>query len=530
MPDPALLSADVVVIGAGPAGAAVTWKLASLGVDVLCLERGEWFDYGSVARDDPDYDLRRRGALNANPNVRQGPADDPIDDADSQIKPMIGNAVGGGSVWWSSHVPRFRSDDFDVASRHGVAADWPLGHADLDPFYAENERMIGAAFVAGDPTGPKRPANGAPLPPIGMQGRRMAAAFQRLGWHWWPVDLANGHGAEVCDHAGPCDLGCPARRRQGADRIYVEAALAQGARLATGVRVQRLMHDAHGRVREASGLGPQGPVRVRGRVFVVCANGLGTPHLLLRSASDRFPQGLGNGSGLLGRGLMLHPYGRVDGRFDAPLGFQAPGETAGLVSFEFQPTRPERGFVRGAKLQVAPGPGPLALANGAPDGVPLPWGSAHHAAMEARFDRWCGVTVCAEDLPEDHNRVVLSNRLKDRDGLPALKIVYRVSDNSRRILDHGIARAADLLRAAGARETHVTPLRDQAGFHLMGTTRMGRDPARSVVDAEGRCHDLDNLFVADSSVFVTSSVCNPTATAQALALRTACAIAAQTRA
>jgi choline dehydrogenase-like flavoprotein len=111
--------------------------------------------------------------------------------------------------------------------------------------------------------------------------------------------------------------------------------------------------------------------------------------------------------------------------------------------------------------------------------------------------------------------------------LPALKMVYRLSDNSRRILDHGIARATEVLREAGAVETHVTPLRDQAGFHLMGTARMGNDPARSVVDAEGRCHDVDNLFVADSSVFVTSSVCNPTATAQALALRSACAIAGQ---
>jgi choline dehydrogenase-like flavoprotein len=521
------LSADVVVIGAGPAGAALTWKLASLGVDVLCLERGEWFDYRRVSRDDPDYELRRRGALNANPNVRRGPADEPIDDADSPIKPLIGNAVGGGSVWWSSHVPRFRPDDFDVRSRFGVAADWPLGHAELDLFYAENERMIGAAFVAGDPTGPARQADGAPLPPIGAQGRRMAAAFERLGWHWWPVDLVNGRGDGVCTHAGPCDLGCPARRRQGADRIYVEAALEKGARLATGLRVQRLEHDAAGRVTEARAIGPEGPLRVRGRAFVVAANGLGTPHLLLRSASDRFPQGLGNGSGLVGRGLMLHPYGRVDGRFAEPLGFQAPGETAGLISFEFQPTRPERGFLRGAKLQVAPGPGPLALANGAPDGVPLPWGAEHHAAMEARFDRWCGVTVCAEDLPEDDNRVVLSDRMTDRDGLPALKMVYRLSDNSRRILDHGIARATEVLREAGAVETHVTPLRDQAGFHLMGTARMGNDPARSVVDAEGRCHDVDNLFVADSSVFVTSSVCNPTATAQALALRSACAIAGQ---
>ena len=528
MSNPNNLSADVVVIGSGPAGAALTWKLASAGIDVLCLERGDWFDYASVDRDAPDYDLRRRGELNANPNLRHGPTDDPIDDVDSPIKPLIGNAVGGGSVWWSSHVPRFRPDDFDVQTRDGVAADWPLGHADLYPHYCENERMLHAAFVAGDPTGPSRVGNGEALPPIGVQGRKMAAAFSRLGWHWWPVDLVNGPNSktEVCDHVGPCDLGCPARKRQSADRIYISAAVAAGGRLATGVRVQRLDHDARGSVIAARAIGPDGPLTIRARTFAVAANGLGTPRLMLLSASDRFPQGLGNGSGLLGKGLMLHPYGRVDGRFKEPLGFYAPGETAGIISFEFQPTQPERGFLRGAKLQVAPGPGPFALANGAPTGQRLPWGVDHHAAMEARFDRWCGVTVCAEDLPEDENRVVLSDRITDRDGQPALKMIYRVSDNSRRILDHGIARATDVLREAGAVETYVTPLRDQAGFHLMGTARMGADPGRSVVDPYGRCHDVSNLFIADSSVFVTSSVCNPTATAQALALRSAGAIVA----
>lgn len=522
------LSADVVVIGAGPAGAALTWKLAQLGVDVLCVERGNWFDYGSVDRNNPNYDLRRKGELNANPNLRQGPDDDPIDDAESPIKPMIGNAVGGGSVWWSAHVPRFRMDDFDVKTQFGVAEDWPVDHVDLATHYDENERMIGAAFVAGDPTGPNRPNDGEPLPPIGAHGRKMASAFERLGWHWWPVDLVNGAtaGTEICDHTGPCDLGCAARKRQGADRIYIRKAMASGARLATGIRVQRFDIDAMGRVVSAQAIGRDGALQVHGKIFVTAANGLDTPRLLLLSTSRRFPQGLANSSGKVGRGLMLHPYGRVDGLFDAPLGFQAPGETAGIVSFEFQETRRERGFVRGAKLQVVPGPGTLALAHGTAHG-PLPWGKNHHTAMEERYDRWSGVTVCAEDLPETENRVVLSDRVRDRDGQPALKMIYRVSDNSRRILDHGLARAEELLHEAGAIETHATPLSDQAGFHLMGTARMGTDPCHSVVDAACRCHDVENLYVADSSVFVTSSVCNPTATAQALALRAAGSIAEQ---
>ena len=512
-----VIETQVAVIGSGPTGSAVTWRLASAGVPTVCIEAGERFDFAAAKTD------AGRCTLEANPNLRRGPHDWPVDDEQSPIKPMMGNAVGGSSIYWSCHVPRFRSEDFRIHSLHGLGADWPLGDEELAPFYALNEARIGAAYLPGDPTGPERGPAGRPLPPIGALGRRMAASFEGLGWHWWPVDLARGHdaGEEACDHVGPCHVGCPARLRAGAERTYLDEAIAKGAVLASGLRVLRLEHDPRGRVTEAVCRGAEGEIRVRARAFVLAANGLGTPRLLLLSASDRFPDGLANGSGQVGRNLMLHPYARVDGLFDEPLGGFVPEETAGIVSFEFGYNRPERGFVRGLKLQVAPGPAAPALAQGAPFGEPLPWGERHHAAFEARFDRVCGITVCAEDLPEPENRIDLSPRLRDRDGLPAARMIYRVSENSRRVLDFGMARAEEALRGAGARSLHRTPLRSQSGFHLMGTARMGDDPATSVVDPDGRCHEVENLFVADASMFVTASVCNPTGTAQALALRTA---------
>ncbi len=289
---------------------------------------------------------------------------------------MIGNAVGGSSIYWSCHVPRFRTDDFSLRSLYGVGEDWPLEHAELAPYYALNEERIGSAYVAGDPTGPARPTDGLPLPPIGPNGRRIAAAFDRLGWHWWPVDLARGRDVamEPCTHPGPCHTGCIARRRASAQRTYLDDAVAAGAVLASGLRVVRLEHGHNGRVSDAICRSGSGETRVLARTFVLAANGLGTPRLLLLSASDRFPHGLGNGSGHVGRNLMLHPYGRVDALFDEPLGTFAPEETAGIVSFEFQDNRPERGFVRGCKLQLAPGPDAPAIAQGAPFGAPLPWG------------------------------------------------------------------------------------------------------------------------------------------------------------
>ncbi|NGP18811.1 GMC oxidoreductase [Devosia aurantiaca] len=337
------------------------------------------------------------------------------------------------------------------------------------------------------------------MPTIDAHGRRIAEVFDRFGWHWWPVDLVVGRDGDEprnghCTHIGPCDVGCPSRVRSGADRAFVKDAVAAGARLVTGARVQYLEHNAAGLITAAVCRGATGTYRVVAERFMIAANGMGTPRLLLLSQSARFPQGLANSSGLVGRNLMLHPYARVDGIFEEPLGAWVSGEKAGLVSFEFTATRPEHPFKRGLKLQLTGGPGPLALAKGAVYGSRLPWGDGHQAAFEQRFDHSCGFTVCAEDLAEPDNRIALSTELSDSDGLPAPKMIYKLSQNSRNILDFGMARADDVLRAAGAVRTVHTPLRSEAGFHLMGTARMGDDPERSVVDAYGQCHDVPNLL------------------------------------
>lgn len=464
--------------------------------------------------------------LHANPNMRKSASDYPVDDLDSPIKPMIGNGVGGSSIYWSAHVPRFRPEDFVIQTLDGVGDDWPLAYEDLAQYYALNEQRWGVASYPGDPSTPPHGEYALTLPTLGAHGRRIAAAFDRLGWHWWPVDLVVGRdgdaaGTQHCTHIGPCDVGCPSRIRSGADRAYAVDAVAAGARFVTGTRVLRLEHDANGLVTAAVCRDARGDFRVTGSRFVLSGNGMGTPRLLLLSASAMFPDGLANRSGLVGKNLMLHPYARVDGRFEDMVGAWVSGEKAGLVSFEFYATRPEHGFKRGLKLQLTGGPGPLALARGAVYGDMVPWGESHHEAFAARFDHTCGFTVCAEDLAEEHNTITLSSDLTDSDGLPAPKMAYRLSDNSRAILDFGMARAEELLREAGAVQTWHTPLRSEAGFHIMGTARMGRDPKTSVVDPKGQCHDIANLFLADASVFVTSAAINPTATAQALALRTA---------
>jgi choline dehydrogenase-like flavoprotein len=149
------------------------------------------------------------------------------------------------------------------------------------------------------------------------------------------------------------------------------------------------------------------------------------------------------------------------------------------------------------------------------------WGAGFHDEVHRRLDRSVGWGIIAEDLPDEDNHVSLSDTLTDRWGLPAPALHYRVSENSAAILRFNLDRAAESLRAAGARETIEAPLLRESGWHILGTAVMGADPARSVVDPYGRSHDVPNLFVADGSTWPTSSGTNPTATVAAFALRQA---------
>ena len=254
---------------------------------------------------------------------------------------------------------------------------------------------------------------------------------------------------------------------------------------------------------------------------MLACNGVGTPRLLLNSTSNRFPQGLANGSGLVGKNLMFHPAAFVTGYFDENLQSNRGSVSNSIYSHQFYETDKKRGFVRGYQLQVTHGSGPLWQARGGTKGYSLPWGSQHHDVFTSRFNKSLNICVLTEDLPEEHNQVVIDPNLKDSDGIPAPKVIYKVGDNTNKMLDHGIARATEVLNAAGANEVETSRLPKFAGWHLMGTARTGLDPSRSVVNAWGRSHEVPNLFIVDGSVLITAGAVNVTSTIQAIALRTA---------
>ena len=512
---------DVVVVGSGAAGAAVSWRLASKGVRVVCLEQGDWVRPEEFPSSRPDVEVQvRRGRFHMSPNVRRRPADYPVNTGSEHVDLMMFNGVGGSTVHWEGHFPRFHPSDFRVRSLDGVAEDWPIRYEELEPYYDLNDRIMGVSGIAGDPANPPRLARPMPPLPLGRRGEVVARAFDKLGWHWWPSDNAvasrDYDGRKGCDFRGFCNFGCARRAKASVDVCYWPKALAAGAVLRTRARALEVTVDAAGRARgvvyddRAGNRHEQ-----RGRVVVVCGNGVGTPRLLLSSRSKLFPQGLANGNGLVGRNLMLHPAWAVDGIFAERVDGHVGITGNPLFSQQFYETDAGRDFLRGYMMVLYGAYGPLDLALQA-----VPWGAGHHEEMRRRFGHQLTIVIMGEDLPEAQNRVELDPDARDSSGMPGARVAYTYGENSLRILRHGVAMARRLLEAAGAVEIREGP--SPAHFaHLMGTARMGQDPKTSVVTAWNQAHEVPNLFIVDGSSFTTAAAVNPTCTIGALALRAA---------
>ena len=512
---------DVLIVGSGASGAAVAWSLAETRMRILCLEQGDWVkstDYPSNGR---DWEARLFSDFAINPNRRARETDYPINDAGSPIKVVNFNGVGGSTIMYTAHYPRLHPSDFRVKSLDGVADDWPVDYETLEPFFAENDRITGVSGLAGDPAyPPHRP----PMPPLplGKSGQRFGRAMNRLGWHWWPSDAsiatADYEGRGRCINLGHCTPGCAQGAKASTDITYWPLALRAGVELRTRARVREVTHDSNGMATGVVYYDAEGVEHFQpAEVVILACNGVGTPRLLLNSVSGRFPDGLANSTGLVGRNLMFHPYAYTYGYVDEPLDGNH-GPPLCLWSQEFYETDPARDFVRGYTFQFGRGYGAILEAITSTAAGRLPWGADHHDVYRKLLNHRIGLSAIIEDLPEPHNRVTLDPVLKDSNGIPAPRIDYTIGENSRKMLDHAVKNARTILEEAGATGiTSEVPILN-GGWHLLGTARMGHDPERSVVNGWGRCHDVRNLFIVDGSIWVTSGGVNPTSTIQALAL------------
>ena len=526
---------DFVVVGSGAAGGVVARELSHAGFTVLVLEQGP-----RLAPSDFEHDELKYSFLHG---ITNDPAANPQTfrrDASRAAVQFVGanplvyaRIVGGSSNHFTANFWRFHEIDFNERSVLGSIsgtgfADWPITYAELEPYYTKVEWEVGVSGLAGaSPFDPPR-TKPYPMPPLPVKssGALLERGARTLGLHPFPAPMAivsrPFRGRPACVNCGFCmGFGCEVRAKSTALYTMIPEAEATGRcevrpesyvfhvetdnrGRATGVRY--FDRDKHEHFQKA-------------RAVVLSANGAETPRLLLNSTSARFPQGLANSSGLVGKHLMFNQGAGVHAVFEHELNEYKSVQVTRIVH-DFYDSDPRRGFYGGGGIDGRIGPQPIGWALVTGSDMPR-WGSDLKARLEA-FPRSMVCAGHSTSLPLESNSVSLDPSLKDAWGIPAIRVTYADHPDDLAMARFLQDRSVEIMNAAGARKVWKADVTERTGgVHLLGTCRMGNDPASSVIDKYHRTHDVRNLFLCDGSSFVTSGRGQPTMTIQALAFRAA---------
>ena len=524
---------DFIVVGSGAAGGVVARELARSGLSVVVMEQGPRSSPGSFKHDElKDWYLG--GITNDAVKNPQTFRDDESKKAEIQkFKPSLwyGRGVGGGTLHYTANFWRFREIDFNERSVLGAVpgtgfADWPITYADLEPYYTKVEWDIGVSGLAGaNPFDPPR-SKPYPMPPLPVKssGVLFERGARTLGLHPVPAPMAINSqpygGRPPCVHCGFCHgFACEVGAKASTLTTVIPDAEATGrCEVRPDSYVCRIEANDQGRATGVTYFDRDRREHFqRSRAVVVCANGAETPRLLLLSANSRFPNGLANSSGLVGKYLMFNISGHATGVFEHELNEYKSVQVTRILH-DFYDSDPRRGYYGGGGLDARIGPQPSTWAIRTDADCPS-WGGAFKAALRD-FPRTMQVATHSTSLALATNNVTLDPDLRDAWGVPAIRVTYKDHPDdlaTQRFLQD---RGAEILEAAGALRVTKAPVAPQtASVHLLGTCRMGTDPATSVIDKYHRAHDVPNLFLCDGSSLVTSGRGQPTMTIQALAFR-----------
>ena len=543
---------DAIVVGSGISGGWAAKELCEKGLRTLVLEAGRdivpgtdyvehilpwqlpFRGYGDRHRIHRDQPIQRRcyacdewsGKFFVN-DIENPYTVEP----DKPFLWIRGRQVGGRSIMWGRQVYRWSDLDFEANLKDGHGVDWPIRYADIAPWYDYVERFIG---ISGNAEGLAQLPDGRFLPPMALNcaevkvrdamqakwGRERVLTVGRCA-----ILTRNHGGRAACHYCGACERGCITASYFSSISSTLPAARKTGRLvLRANSVVASVIHDpTTGRARgvRAIDTATGADFEAEGRIIFLCASALESTRILLNSTSAAFPQGLANSSGELGHNLMDHTMGggasgRIEGMLDQKTFGQRPN---GIYVPRFRNVKDQHpDFLRGYAFQGGGG-----RASWGRGGSEEGFGAEFKASLFEPGPWSMGFYGFGECLPRHENFIALDPAVRDKWGIPALRISCAWSENERAALKDMAVTATEMLEAAGATDisSYVQDNAPGLTIHEMGTARMGRDPRTSVLNGFNQAHDVPNLFVTDGACMTSSANQNPSITYMALTARAA---------